>query len=441
MLSFSRGRAFQGPALFIKENLSFVILLVSAILLQMFLRFSNLDFHGLWRDEAATLYFSRFPSEVLTGDSHTIFYYLLMSLAPADYLREFHGIVSFVLFLCILRVSWKALPTYPWFFFNSIYGLHPLVFGFNRLARPYGWMIDLTAILIFLGMNHASRKKVFFVTLALSSIHPFGIIPPVFEVLMKRVSWKPVAAGIAPVIVYYVIKVLVDHTPTAYVSWIHVDFTTFFLKVNGMLAGSFFPTYQNGPGVAEILFLALGFFGSLFARDKAFFFSFVLLYSAVLLLPNFLAPLQDLRIERYYIFLFPYFLLSMAAALPGNFPAAFSATAFMVFLLLIQVTVTHPFFQHRYSLGGLADLAKTLAKNNEVPVVGCGYVFHNWYFESQGMYSCEDRSLAEKMQGKAFVLAYISGRTSFLYQFMKSSDVELLEKEPDGTIVLVRPRR
>lgn len=443
--------------LFLKENFYFLVLFTAFFLFQLILRFTQLDFHGIWRDEVATLYFSGHLNEVLAGDSHTIFYYLLMNPIGflSDYglyeMRLFQGVLSFLLYLVILIRSKKLLNNKEWFIFNALYGLHPLVFGFARLARPYTLMIDLATLLLIESRLNRSKVLAGVYAFFLMSMHPLGVLPVLFELFIHRFDKayvKTFVLAFLPVGLYYVIKSFMDQNALSYIGWIQSNSLQFFFELNGILMGSFFPDYlADRPEIISIvaIFMVLGpLFLAIFQKNAVALKEgqrFLFLYLLVFLGMSVLSLVIDLRIQRYYVFLLPYFLLMLSLTLGFGPRMPLKSLAILGTLLILNVAYIRPYFTPQASTGRFINELQHYSKVHKAPIYACGYVFHNWYFKRMGFRVCsnpEDVNFALKTS--PLVYGLLDKRLSILPQLLNNNDIELLGGSFDNKILLVTPK-
>lgn len=439
MLNFLQGHSRKGVASF-----SFYLFFFVIFPFQSYLKLLNLSFHGIWRDEVATLYFSAFPASAFSGDSHSFFYYGLFF--PLSWFQEgdifsyrlVHALLSIVLSVIIALRSRKVLDESSWFFFNSAYGLHPLVFGLARIARPYGLLLDLAALLIIEMKIFRETKRA--VPLAVVAgvgalIHPFGLLSFLPEWIFankedRKRLFKIFFLAALPITLYYLLRGLLTPEPMSYINWIHSSPLTFLGELNALLLGSFFPFYQVlNPQITHIIFsvilviLGIGYY---FKRPALDVVKFVFFYFFILIVFNLLSPLVDLRSSRYFVGLFPYFLFALASLVPRDKNLSTVLTGAIGCLLIIWVSILSPYFTHRHSLGGMISTAQEMAAPREAQILACGFTSHNWYFSRLGLKTCSSAKERQEI-----------GQTpnEFLYMCMDNLLLPLVELSQNRYLV------
>jgi hypothetical protein len=439
-----------------------LIIFFAFLIIQIFLRFYNLDFHGIWHDEVGSLYYSTHLNGIFVGESHSVFYYLLLApitaLDEINYvlLRYYHGILSLGLLAIIMIRSWKILSPDQWYFFNTIYGLNPLVFGFARLARSYIFVIDLTVLLIVESRRkERSELLVGFIAMVLTMMHPIAIIPLIIEIVFssgkrRKQNMKVLGLASLPVVIYYIAKIIIDPVPFSYIHWVNSSIPDFFGSLNNALMGSYFPfSYTTGPFASTIimgLVLLWAFYSTRkfslvdgWHNWKVFVFSYV----SIILVINLISLVVDLRVNRYYIFMWPYFLLVLSTSFPKE--SKFLTTGIVGVLasfIVFQVTYLRPYFLKQESYGAFVDNIYEYAQVKGLPVMGCGYSYHNWYFRKLGFKTCEDQNDIEEfnqLKGP-FIYGAFDNRLIGLQSMTFKLEVQELQTWYEGTVYLVNPK-
>ena len=459
MLNSSWGHLRDEMAPILKPlPVSVLITFISFLFFGILLRFLNIDFHGIWRDEIATLFFSSHLSEVFTGDSHSLFYYLFMS--PVGYLsdfdlvwmRYFEGGVSLLLYFIIVYRSRLIFNSQEWFVFNSIYGLHPAVIGLARLARPYTLLLDLTTLLI-IERKVGNKKLIYFYAFLLISFYPLAIIPLFFEWFFSSQRKEMIKGFVLvslPTFLYYGFKLIFDQKKFSYIGWINSNWKFFLEDINSLLLGNHFPYYQ-GKDLLFANYFALEIIVGLmvvcfFAREKKktrSLIEFIVVYGGVLIGINLFSYLIDLRVQRYYVFLIPYFLIALATILSFKNKIPYILGGILGGVCILQMTFLHPYFTPRHSLGSSLRDVELLSKGNgNAPVYACGYDFHNWYFKRLGFLVCNnpaDQKRALEHEG-TLVYAYLDKQLSILPLVMNNRSVEVIPVAYDFKLMLLSPK-
>lgn len=429
------------------------VLAISA-LFQLYFRFFDLSFHGLWRDEIATMFFSAFPFSSISGDSHSFIYYLIVS--PLSFFgstnlysfRLFHAVAGvLVLGLAIYR-SRKLFTPAQWAFIFSLYGLHPVVFGMARLARPYGLLMDLSLLLIIECRRSDSRKMIFILATLLGLLHPVGLFVLIFEYVYSRHHEfrKIFAFAAAPSLIYYGIKVLFFQNQLTFVSWIKTDSLAFLKDLSGLFFGVFYPYYNNFPAFLGVWLLILILIFSLCVliikkdsflwKESAFFFGIVLF---IFISFNVLAFFQDLRISRYFVFLIPYFIIYLSCMFTRTNSWALPSTLVLMSLMFIQTVYYKPYFTPSVSFDSFVQEIKTSSESFNSPVLACGQRFHNWYFEKLGFESCENMETVRKFSRRTspYIYAYMDKAFTPILFFGNDFKTLNLNLLPDGNVLVI----
>jgi hypothetical protein len=438
------------------ENFSDFTLFCGFFCIQLLLRFSEISFHGIWRDEVASLYFSTHLGQVLQGDSHSIFYYLL--LAPVTFFdplnielsRLFQSFLSLLCFISLMVRSRGFFSKGEWFFFHTIYGLHPLVFGFSRLARPYILVIDLTALLIIESRQLNSKKLLFLIATSLTSFYPLGVFPLMIEGFIsnrKKEVLKIFFAATLPALFYYSLKFIFDPNKFVYISWIKGAPDIFLNEISNMLMGSYFPFYNYLPNEAGrwillvlIIFMTISVFLSKSRRGAGNLVVFVASFGVIFLGINLLSPWLDLRINRYYVFLFPYLLLALTTTTSFKALTQRALTVLFGGLLLAQVIFLNPYFSPQDSFGSFIQEIRKISKMyKNSPVLACGYPYLNWYFGKNGFQVCSDQKRIEEIfsQQDIFIYAYIDRMLLGLAPFVKGKKIIFTIAHDSGKILVL----
>lgn len=433
MLKNIQGRFNNEAALiFLRSHFLDLIIFFSLFFFQLVFRFYRPDIHGAWDDEVATLFFSTNLEVVFNRDSHSLFYYLFVSpislLDPLNFVqaRILHGVLNLGLTILIMWRSRLVFTEGQWLFFNSIYGLHPLVFGMSRLFRTYGPLIDLTTLLIIECKLYQSKRRIFLVSMLQTAFYPLMVIPLMIETLFhhrKKEISKVFFFASLPCLIYYFAKIVFDQGRFNYILWIDSSYLKFFNDLTDLLAGSFVPFYRSLDYGSGKFILAIIFAGMLLS---AFFFKlqegkkgilkFVTTFGIVYFGINFTSLFLDLRISRYYVFLLPYFLFALTYSIPPRKTILQGMTVLFAGIILYQVIFREPFFQERAAFGDLINEVKSEAITRQIPVMGCGYIFHDWYFKMHGFSVCtdvKDIQKFKKLNGQ-FIYAFIDKQTQGL---------------------------
>lgn len=433
MLKNIRGRFSNEAALiFFRTHLLDLIIFCSLFCFQLLFRFYRPDIHGAWDDEVATLFFSTNLDVVFNRDSHSLYYYLFVApislLDPMDFVqaRILHGILSLALTFLIMWRSKKVFDEGQWLFFNSIYGLHPLVFGMSRLFRTYGLLIDLTTLLIIECKLYESKRRIFIVSMLQTAFYPLMVIPLFIEALFhrqKKEIMKIFFFASIPCLLYYFAKIVFDQGRFNYILWIDSTYLNFFNDLTDLLSGSFVPFYRSldyGMGKYILGLFLIGMISSAFRlklqKGKHAILVFVVTFGVVYFGINFTSLFLDLRISRYYVFLLPYFLFALTYSIPPRKHLQQGITVLLGGLILYQVIFREPFFQERAAFGDLIHEVKSEASTRQIPVMGCGYIFHDWYFKMQGFSVCTDMKDIQKFKdlNGQFIYTFIDKQTQGL---------------------------
>lgn len=441
------------------KNLIPYTVLALALMFQVYFRFYNLEFHGLWRDEVATMFFSHFPLSSVAGDSHSFFYYLLIGplslITSSDIfsLRVFHGILGLIILgIAVLRGR-KLFSFDQWIFIFSIYSLHPVVFGFSRLARPYGLLMDLSLLFIIECRLLSSRKSIFALGTLLGVLHPFGLFVLGFEYVYskhKDFLWKTLLIASIPSLLYYGAKFLFIENQLGFISWIQVDSVIFLKDLSGLLFGSFYPYYNDfSPffGVWLLVFFAiLSLFVMIFFNDEtvwiesAFFFG---IFFFIYITFNGISFFQDLRISRYFVFLVPYFVIYLSALLTRKEAWALPSTLVLLGLIFFQIVYYRPFFTPQASFDSFTREIRVFSESFNSPVLACGQRFHNWYFETLGFKSCQKGETVIQFSEMAtpYIYAYIDRSFTPIIFFGNNFKTHKLNLRPEGNILVISNTR
>jgi hypothetical protein len=320
-----------------------------------------------------------------------------------------------------------------------------LVFGFSRLVRPYGLIIDLTTILI-IESRLGAKRRFLFTSFFLSLLHPLSIIPSYFEAFLaqKRAEkLKGVLFTTLPVIIYYLLKFVMGRKVLTPISWIKATSLEFILRLNGALTGVDFPLYQGFPGITGSLILGslvIYLFLKLFRRNlfskQGWCLSFFLIYIGITLFTFILTPVLNLKIVRYFVFILPYFLFALLSLIAGRSHFKKVIIVLIPSLLLSYTVFIKPYYNNKASFGSLLQRVKNLSDMSGVPVLFCGYKFHNWFLKKQGYLICSsDKDLESFVSHKEGILVSIHDRFDpFLGDKIRYRSLNLLDSYPDGSI-------
>lgn len=277
-----------------------------------------------WGDEVASFYYPFHLKDIFFYESHTPFYYLLNRLWLSVYsdgvnsLRVFSITLNFLLTCTSIFLFKKYRPTWSVVFLFVLWWLWPTSIIFSRQARHYQLFSDLTLlILIFWPLkDHFHRAFKWFLLAIYQLIHPLGAIPVFFLIAWDWRKKKDILSltTFIPVVLYYISRLIVrgKDNVMSNISWIATPFTHFYESLFAMFGGDSFPFTNFFPispwlSLDLLLLVALIFMPK---RNEKMLKALMLFLVTFVFIEGLNLFGINLRINRYFVYLVPFVLLS-----------------------------------------------------------------------------------------------------------------------------------
>lgn len=430
-----------------------VVLFVSVLFLGLLFRILGLSSVSAWGDEIASLYYAQHLDRVFFHESHSPLYYLIckiwMSVFPSTIvsLRVLFvlmglGVTSVSALFLYRKRGWGLALV-----FFILFWLWPTEIIYSRQARHYALYGELIFLLLILwDSRHEVNKWILWgLCCFVQLLHPLALIPVIFllcyDIFKKTMSLSELRfylTSTLPLWVYYVSRwfVLGQTKLLSNISWINNQFLDFQQALFLLLSGDSYPLTHVYPlsllGSAVFLGVVMSlFYGFKSVHDEEKLKRFVLLYLVtVCLVEILLLFFTNLRVNRYFIYLVPFFLSSLLAFAVGNSNEKNVKLGSLLAMTLVvyQVFIFEPWRPYAWDDDNVSSFKTTLQELPAKPLVVCANAYQRDYYFQLPYKNCSDEVLELHLKKEPFYLFDITGNDKVLSLFLiNQTQIERIE--------------
>jgi uncharacterized membrane protein len=386
------------------EDLSFEegVLLFTAFVFAVFLRFYDLGAQQPWTDELASWFYLRNLGQVFQYESQSPLYYFLLRLflgENADVLsiRMFSGCISILnlvlIYLLARNIFDKGKATAIVIFIVFC----PADIVHSRMGRHYSLLLEGSLIFLLLMKGQVRTWILSVFAFLMGFIHVFFLIPMTivlgFDFYRQR-NIKRVATiffSSLGILIYYFVRFLVygkDYVGGNLV-WNKATFGNFINLVVAQFFGESYPRSYFFPFDIylswSILILMLGYL--LYRRKESAFLFLAVLCGSLLFIEFSNLVWINFRINRYVIYLSAFLIFAFVDSLTKVRLRESLLIYFFSILLLIPLK---PFGLYPWDDDTVASWKQVSSQNPDISRVICVNRFQSGYYELNSPESCFD---------------------------------------------------
>lgn len=369
-----------------------VVIILSAFVLAVLLRFYDLSSQSPWTDEIATWWYVRHLDQVFVRESHTPLFYGLIRIflgndPTISAIRHFVASVSVIHLLEFFFLGQLALSKRAFLAFWVFACLNPADIIHARMARQYAWLLEGVLVYFLLWRIRAPWYLKMLNVTFMSFIHIFAIIPILalgaWDLYKERKGKDIILAfaSVIPVCLYYSIRFLEfgQTKVLSNVSWVKSSLYSFLWATLVQFLGDSFPRlvfYPVSPVLAFCVFLASLAVIFYYRRPSAWTFLFISIVSVVVI--EMAAPWVNFHVNRYVLYLSGLWIFALAEAL--------GETKYQIFypvlcLPLVYVMIFNPFLLIPWEREKVEEWREFVRNENRQQIVECVNDYQSEYFK------------------------------------------------------------
>lgn len=441
MLKSKLNRSFTGAVLFF-----------SVLFLGLFFRTLGIDSISAWGDEVASLYYAQHIDRVFFYESHSPFYYGLckiwISIFPESVVSLRYMFISLSLILTAMStwLLYKKRGVSLALVFFVLFWLWPTDIIFSRQARHYSLFLEMTVLILILWDHKETFKKwlLWPLWMIFQLIHPFALIPVWFlifyDFFKKKLTTHDVRFYLSttlPLISYYVLRFIVfgKEKVLSNISWIDFKFQEFQRSLFFLFVGDSYPlteVYPLSMWSPLLLIFVVGIFLLFGKRKLGPFKRFFLLYIlTVITIEVMLWVFTNVRINRYYIYLIPFFLFALMDLIEENpFQKNLKlASCLALGLVIYNIQVLAPWRSYTWDDQNVDSLKSMLSALPKRELIICANAFQQDYYFQQNYQNCSTQVLEKHLKKESFYLFDLTGNDRMLALFiLNNTPIDQMKK-------------
>lgn len=341
--------------------------------------------------------------------------------------------------------------------------LWPTLVIYDRQARHYSFLADLMLLILAVRNFQARNSKVLWILYAVTAaLHPLGYIAALFFILYDYLKDKNLkkrlfeASSILPVLLYYLFRFLGQGQDRILrnISWIKAETYEFLRFLFLLFGGEAYPFTTFYPvGSWETLGLLIGVVLIFLARKEPLqnlkgsrvgqFFCLILF--TLICVEAAGAVGVNLRINRYYIFLVPFFLFSLfqTSKIWSRNEVALRGTAIFLLLLSYHALSFRPWSYYEGDDQVVTEVKSEFGSLVKHPdFIICAHKYQYDYYFGISSYNCSEEALKRLKAKKDFYFFDLNGNDKYtaIYLMQNMEAVEY-RKYRHAFILNLKPKK